>query len=132
MAEPTLTVDAARQLILDHHNIAVGEDDPILIAVTLHAAFMADTAAMLRMHEASQRDAFAQVAGEVSHSVSKTTEGLKNALLDGAVTSVLNGIAQHAEIAGKTHTHARSGLIAHAVLTALQWLSLVAFYFIVK
>lgn len=127
-----ITKEEARTLLLTEHNLAVGDDDPILMAVTLHAAFLGDLSAILSQYEASQNATFKASVSEVVTSVSKAAEELRDALLDGAVRSVLNGVAQQSETFGVIKSKARSFLIAMGILTALQWAAVIIFFFILK
>lgn len=50
---PALDFDAARALIAERHGTGLDADDPILMTVTLHGAFMGDYERMLARHNAA-------------------------------------------------------------------------------
>ncbi|MBS4047936.1 MAG: hypothetical protein KG075_16450 [Alphaproteobacteria bacterium] len=121
-----------RTMLLAEHGVAVGEDDPILMSVTLHAAFMGDLARSLEAHRKAQNESFQQAVVGVVESVTQSANKLRDALLDGAVRSVLNGVAQQSEALGTLQSKTKSQLIAQAVLTGLNWAAVITFFFILK
>lgn len=121
-----------RTLLLAEHGVAVGEDDPILMSVTLHTAFMADLIRCLEDHRKSQSENFERAVVGVVDSVTQSANKLRDALLDGAVRSVLNGVAQQSEALGTLQSKTKSQLIAQAVLTVLNWAAVITFFFILK
>lgn len=46
-----MSLDDARALLVRQHGVAISNDDPILMAVSLHQGFVADYEAMLRRHD---------------------------------------------------------------------------------
>lgn len=121
-----------RTLLMSEHGVAVGEDDPILMAVTLHTAFMGDLVRCLEMHRSAQNESFESAVVGVVASVTESANKLRDALLDGAVRSVLNGVAQQSEALGTLQSKTKSQLIAQAVLTGLNWAAVITFFFILK
>ncbi len=55
-----LNIEKARLLLQEKHNIVVDGEDPVLLLVTLHQAFIADYQTMLGRHDA----ALTQMIGE--------------------------------------------------------------------
>lgn len=135
MNEPAftpITKDQVRALLMAEHNVAVGEDDPILMSVTLHTAFMDDLVRALAEHRQAQADAFDTAVVGVVGSVTEASQKLRDALLDGAVRSVLNGVAQQSEALGKLQSKTKSQLIAQSVLTVLTWAAVIVFIIALK
>ena len=56
----SLNIEKARLLLQEKHNIVVDGEDPVLLLVTLHQAFIADYQTMLGRHDA----ALTQMIGE--------------------------------------------------------------------
>lgn len=121
-----------RTMLLAENGVAVGEDDPILMSVTLHTAFMGDLARSLEAHRKAQNESFEHAVVGVVESVTQSANKLRDALLDGAVRSVLNGVAQQSEALGTLQSKTKSQLIAQAVLTGLNWAAVITFFFILK
>lgn len=52
-AVQVMSLDDARALLVRQHGVAIGNDDPLLMVVSLHQGFVADYEAMLGRHDSA-------------------------------------------------------------------------------
>lgn len=127
-----LSIDEARRLIADNHHVVVGNDDPILMAVTLHRAFMLDLEAVLKRLNSEAAAGIAEIIARTKQETETSTLLLREELLKGVAQSVLSGVAEQAIRFGQLKQLVRSLLIALSCFTAAIWLAVIAFFFILK
>lgn len=124
--EPTqlsISLAEARRLLADTHKVAVGDEDPILMAVTLHQAFIADYMALLEEHRAALKRDVAEVVSASAKMIDDSAVKLRDDLLNTAVKNVIASVAEQAEKAGLIKLHMRSLLKSIAVLTGVSVLA---------
>jgi len=127
-----LSIAGARQLILAKHKVAVGEDDPVLMMVTLHSAFLDEMDRVYRQHADALAVGYSKALQDGAQSISAAVQTLRDEMLHGAVKSVLAGVAQHAESVALIKQKFRLLLIALSILTAANWLAVATFFFVLK
>lgn len=127
-----LSVEGARRLIAEKHQVVVGENDPILMAVTLHRAFMLDVEAMLKRLNVQMAADVAGTIAKLQEEAAAASQQLRDDLIKGASQSVIAGVAEQATRFGQFKQLVRSHLIALSCFTAANWLAVVAFFFILK
>lgn len=131
-----LDMAEARRLLMEKHGVAVGSDDPMLMAVTLHQAFMADYETMLGRHADALCDHIRSIASDTAGKIDKSAEKLRDDLLESAVKNVMAGVAEHAKTTGLITDRMRRTLFHLGILTVLNWLAaligLAALFFILK
>lgn len=131
-AERGLSIAGARQLILTKHKVAVGEDDPILMMVTLHSAFLDETDRLYRQQADALASGCSTALQEGAQSIALAVQTLRDEMLHGAVKSVLAGVAHHAESVALIKQKFRHLLVALSLLTAANWLAVITFFFVLK
>ena len=124
--EPTqlgLSLAEARRILADTHKAAVGDDDPILMAVTLHQAFIADYMNLLAEHRAALKRDVAGIVSASAEMIDESAGKLRDDLLNTAVKNVIASVAEQAEKAGLIKLHMRSLFKSIAVLTGVSVLA---------
>ncbi len=71
-----LDPEEVRQLLMEKHDTALSEDDPILMLVTLQNAFTADYNRLLKRHHEALKKTMKTVLGETAHEMRKVSDGL--------------------------------------------------------
>jgi len=67
---PGMSMDEARALLHEVHKVGISEDDPILMLVTIHSAFLRDLEDQLRRHNVAS----ASTIGEALEAMRKTLD----------------------------------------------------------
>src|SRR3546814_8562528 len=96
--EPTqlgLSLAEARRILADTHKAAVGDDDPILMAVTLHQAFIADYMNLLAEHRAALKRDVAGIVSASAEMIDESAGKLRDDLLNTAVKNVIARSEEH-------------------------------------
>lgn len=73
-----MSLDDARALLVREHSVAVGNDDPLLMAVTLHQGFVRDYQAMLADHDEAIKKILGATGEACAVAVDKVLESLKD------------------------------------------------------
>ncbi|MFC3674926.1 hypothetical protein [Ferrovibrio xuzhouensis] len=107
----------ARRLLSETHKVTVGDDDPILMAVTLHQAFIADFEGLLRRHNDQLALEVDGIMTKATNRVADSANVLRDDLLNTAVKNVIASVAHQAESAGLIKHHMRNQLKAQVILT---------------
>lgn len=113
----------ARRLLADSHKVVVGDEDPILMSVTLHQAFIADYVALLEEHRRLLGRDVAQIVTASALRIEESAGTLRDELLNTAVKNVIASVAEQAEKAGLLKLHMRSLLKSIAILTGVSVLA---------
>src|SRR3546814_17491086 len=104
----------ARRLLSETHKVTVGDDDPILMAVTLHQAFIADFEGLLRRHNDQLALEVDGIMTKATNRVAASANVLRDDLLNTAVKNVIASVAHQAESAGLIKHHMRNQKIGRA------------------
>lgn len=122
--EPTFTpmsLDEARAAMVREHGVALGKDDPILMAVTLHQGFCADLGKLLQLHakriERMQEATVSVYAESVGQMLDSLKDKTVKASLDHAFGLVERQEQSMEQLRGMLKRHRR----ALAAFTGLTW-----------
>lgn len=80
-----MSLDDARALLVREHGVAIGNDDPLLMAVTLHQGFVADLARLQTNHEKR----IERVLGATGEALGEAVEGVLDKLREKAIRANL-------------------------------------------
>lgn len=117
---PRITPEEMKALLMKRHAVLIGDDDPILLSVTMHNAFMDQYDAMLGRHG----EAVTKFLRQTSLKLIEEITAHKNAVLGKAVRASIENtlaeISQHQK--SMTQTQTAMEHLAHrlTVLTALS------------
>ena len=109
-----------RTRIWEVHGVTVGEDDPVMVLHTIHAAFLDDYQAMLDRHHEAMRASVGEIVGELSATLSETVETFQSETLTESLRDKIAQISEQARIADQ----AKAGM--RRIAWAVGALSLVA------
>lgn len=120
-ASQAMSLDDARALLVRKHGTAVGADDPLLMLVSLHQAFIGDYEAMLRRHD----DRIKAVLGATGEACAEAVDTVLASLKDKSVKASLDHAFALVERQEQAMERLRLRMRRHAILhSILSFLSL--------
>lgn len=129
-APVALSVEEARKLLAERHGTVVGDDDPLLMLVTLHQGFLADYERLLARHSAALESLLGQTGDTVSGSVRESLSVLRDEALAGALRNILAKVTEEPRSSESLFERfgaaSRSLIQVLSVLTAMSWLAAAA------
>lgn len=90
-----LSLQEAKSLILEQHKINVSEDDPVMMVVTLHEAFLKDQSALLEKHNQALTLAMSGVVETFRQELSTETESFRTVVKSVALEHMTALVSQH-------------------------------------
>lgn len=99
-----MSLDQARAMMVREHGVAVGKDDPILLAVTLHQGFCADLNKLLGRHAERISGLLAATGNSYAEAVERMLESFKDQTVQ---ASIQHALALMAEQTKATETLSR-------------------------
>lgn len=125
-----MSLGEARALIAEKHDLNVGKDDPLLIAVTLHQGFVADYERLLERHSRVLAATLAQTGEVTAQAVEQALGVLQSAALESNITMALAKVAEETRrtesLADRIEGAIARGLKSHLWLTGINWLAVAA------
>lgn len=119
-APAVMSLDDARALLVREHNTAIGADDPLLMAVTMHQGFIGDYEAMLKRHDIAIKALLGATGEACAVAVEKVLDGLKDKTVRAGLEHAFGLVAEQ----GKNMDRLERAMRRHALLVgALTGLS---------
>lgn len=84
-----MSLDEARAAMVREHGVAVGKDDPILLAVTLHQGFCADLNKLLGRHADRISSLLAATGNSYAEAVERMLESFKDQTVQASIQHAL-------------------------------------------
>ncbi len=100
-----LRLEDARTLLQSTHDSRVGLDDPLLMQVTLHNAFLADYQALLDRHHQALTALFSAKAAEYLAEARAAAEALTTECSSSSAAAITRIFAEHRRALGRLRTH---------------------------
>jgi len=128
-AEPpaAMSLKEVKALIAEHHGVALGADDPVLMLVTLHQGFLADHERLIARHEKALAATLAETGEAVAAAVREALSVLRDEALKGSLENTLAAVRQQAEGSEAAYQRFRAAArrltVALGLLAALTWLA---------
>lgn len=118
--ESPLTIQKVRDLIAEKHNVLLDENDPILLAVTMHRAFLDEYESMLTTHaefmEADMQNKLSSFATEVR----KSTNVLLSKAVKANIENCMAEISEHKKSMTEFLSSIKSWAIVAGVMLTLS------------
>lgn len=89
-----MSLDQARAMMVREHGVAVGKDDPILLAVTLHQGFCADLNKLLGRHADRISGLLAATGNSYAEAVERMLERFKDQTVQASIQHALALMAE--------------------------------------
>lgn len=122
-APRAMSLDDARAMLVREHGVAVKNDDPVLMLVSLHQGFLSDYEAMLRRHDQAIRG----FLGATGEACAQAVEAVLASLKDKTVKASLDQAFALVERQAVAMDELRRALRRHRIVTTiLTLLSLAA------
>lgn len=86
-----MTLDEARALLHSAHGVSMGADDPVLMLVTLHNAWLDQMEEQLAKHDAALAIALGKILEEGRRAIAEEAQGLSG-LANGATAKELSRV----------------------------------------
>ncbi|NDV26930.1 hypothetical protein [Desulfovibrio sp. JC010] len=90
-----LTIQGVRDLIAKEHNLLLSEDDPILIAVTMHRAALDEYDRLLQLHKKQLSKDMEEHVSSFALEVRKSTNSLLSKAVKANIENCLSVINEH-------------------------------------
>lgn len=90
-----LTIQSVRDLIANEHNLLLDEDDPILIAVTMHRAALDEYDRLLQIHRQQLSKDMEEHVSSFALEVRKSTNSLLSKAVKANIENCLSVINEH-------------------------------------
>ena len=116
-----LSVDQVRERLAGEHQILVGDDDPILMSVTMHRMFAEDHRRLAVLLLDNQVEALGKAVSEAAATIKTRLEDIDDELVKASLQNTMATIRETASILESADTalkRHRRGMVA---LTAANW-----------
>lgn len=115
-----MSLDDARALLVREHGVAIGADDPILMAVTLHQGFVRDLDRLLA-GQAKRMDALLAAAGTAyAEAAEHVLESLKDKTIKASLEQSLALVGEQAKAMESLRRRMRRHGLYHTLLSLLS------------
>lgn len=101
---PRITPEEMKALLMKRHSVIIGEDDPILLSVTMHNAFMDQYDAMLTRHGEAVTRFLRQMSAKLLEEITAHKNEVLGKAVRASVENTLAEIAQHQKSMTQTQT----------------------------
>ncbi|WP_031480006.1 hypothetical protein [Maridesulfovibrio frigidus] len=115
-----LTIQKVRELIAEKHNILLDENDPILMLVTVHRAFLDEFESMLSQQRIKTEKDMNQHVANFASEVRKSTNSLLSKAVKANIDNCLSVISAHQETMSDFLSKVKSMAILSGVLFVLS------------
>lgn len=119
----SMSMDDARALMVRVHGVAIGKDDPILMAVTLHQGFCADLDKLLVRHSERIAAMLAETGNTLAEVVEGTLDTLKEKTTQAGIQNALALMAEQAKVMEILRRRMRRYGIVNSLLSFLSVVS---------
>ncbi len=119
-APAVMSLDDARALLVREHNTAIGTDDPLLMAVTLHQGFVGDYEAMLRRHDAGIKAILGTTGEACAAAVEKVLDGLKDKTVKASLEQAFALVSKQARTMDRLDRAMRTHRLVTGLLTLVS------------
>jgi len=92
-----MSLDDARALLVREHDVAIGKDDPLLMEVTLHQAFLADFEKLLNLSQRKSNSVLLETGNSLAEVVENTLDSLKEKSVQDSIKSSFGLMTQVSE-----------------------------------
>ena len=117
---PRITPEEMKSLLMKRHAVFIGDDDPILLSVTLHNAFLDQYDAMLERHEEAVTSFLRQTSSRLIEEITAHKNAVLGKAVRASIENTLAEISQHQK--SMTHAHVAMENLAHR----LTWLTVLS------
>lgn len=97
-APRAMSLPEARALLSERHGVAIDEDDPALMLVTLHEGFLADYERLLERHGNALAEVMTDVGEVTTDAVRDALEVLRAEALEGTLRNTMARISEEARL----------------------------------
>jgi hypothetical protein len=116
-----MSLDDARALLVREHNTAIGADDPMLMAVTLHQGFIRDYEAMLKRHDAGIKAILGATGEACAATVEQVLDRLKEKTVKASLDQAFALVAEQAKNMDRLDRALRRHRLVNGLLTLLSF-----------
>jgi hypothetical protein len=119
-AFPVMSLDDARALLVREHGVAVGNDDPLLMVVSLHQGMIRDYDAMLRRHDDAVRALLGATGNACAEAVEAVLDSLKDKTVKASLDQAFALVERQAEAMERFRRTLSRHRLVHTILTVLS------------
>jgi len=119
-APAVMSLDDARALMVREHQVAIGADDPLLMAVTLHQGFVRDYESMLKRHDAAIQAILGATGEACAVAVEKVLDSLKDKTVMASLEQGFALVAEQARNMDRLNRMLRRHRLFNGFLTLLS------------
>ncbi len=112
-----MSLDDARAVLVREHGVAIGDDDPILMAVTLHQGFVQDLDRLLARHSEGVSALLAATGNSYADTVEKVLESLKDKTVKASLEQSFALIAEQTKAMETLRRRMRRHGLYHTLLS---------------
>lgn len=126
---PAVSLESAKQLILEKAQIRIGDHDPVLMLVVLHEGFIKDYDALLKRHHQAMKTVMEREVGAVVEKMGEVAERFGENALKGSMSRTLEEVAVYEkrlqnlrnelvnDLLSALRTRVAWGILWHGILT---------------
>ncbi len=112
-----MSLDDARAVLVREHGVAIGNDDPILMAVTLHQGFVRDLDRLLARHGEGISALLSVTGNSYADTVEKVLESLKDKTVKASLEQSFALIAEQTKAMETLRRRMRRHGLYHTLLS---------------
>lgn len=115
-----MSLDDARAMLVRQHGVAISNDDPILMAVSLHQGFIADYEAMLRRHDQAIKGFLGATGEACTQAVEAVLASLKDKTVKASLDQAFALVERQAVAMDALQRQLRHHRSVHILLTVVS------------
>ena len=125
---PALSIAEAKALLAARHSVAVGDDDPVLMLVTLHEGFVSDHERLLERHRKALEAVMASATAAMTEAMGESLSAVADEVVSGVLPAALARAGEEARQSEAAIARFRAGArrltVTLTLLNGLSWLAL--------
>lgn len=118
-AVQAMSLDDARALLVRQHGVAISNDDPMLMAVSLHQGFLADYEAMLRRHDEAIKGFLGATGEACTSAVTAVLASLKDKTVKASLDQAFALVERQEQAMERLRAMLARHRLTHIILTVV-------------